>query len=132
MITKIKPITYREYKDLKQIWKRSNSASRMLLCLPYYYLGSIRTGLTNFIEWFFEEVGNDDELTQHREDCETRDADYKRLIRDGEITQRESDRKVAEASLWTAISELQFDEYLDAEFAQKLRESIDIRLMLAP
>jgi hypothetical protein len=50
---------------------------------------------------------------------------------DGEINQHEADRRIAEASWLTAISELQFDEYLDAVFAQKLREFADIRLMLA-
>jgi hypothetical protein len=129
---KMKPIlTYREYKDLKEIWKRSNSASRMLLCLPYYYLGNIETGLASFVEWFFKEVGTDDELTQHKEDCETRNADCKQRMRDGEITQREADSRLAEASWMTAISELQYCEYLDAVFAEKLREFADIRLVIA-
>ncbi|HXI22752.1 MAG TPA: hypothetical protein VNG71_02675 [Pyrinomonadaceae bacterium] len=121
-------LTYRD-KDLKQIWKRSNSASRMLLSLRYD-LSSIRTGLENFVQRSFEEVWSDDELAQYREDRKTLDTDCKRRILDGEITRLEADRIVAEALWLTAISELQFDEYLDAESAQKLREFIDIRLML--
>ncbi len=126
----MKILTYNAYKPLKEIWKHSNSASRMLYSLPYLLLGCFRTGLANFLESFFKDIGTGDELREYQEERETRDANFNRRIQDDEITQEEADTEIAQAFWWTAISELQGAEYCDAPFAAKLREFVSIRQIL--
>ena len=90
-----------------------------------------RTAFANFLHCFFKEIGTADELTQHEQDCKTRDEEYRRQIQDGDLTHAEANREIVRALCWTATRELEFEEHLDAMLASKLREFVDIRRILA-